>query len=70
MFRQSVVSSNVRSVGHDSASNTLEVEFRNGSVYHYYGVPQQKYHALVNAHSVGTYLSAHIKGIYNYRRIV
>ena len=39
MEREPVVSSNVISVGYDDASETLEVEFKNG-VYQYYNVPR------------------------------
>ena len=33
MYRESVESSNIASIGYDEASRTLEVEFLNGSVY-------------------------------------
>jgi hypothetical protein len=60
--RQPVDSSNVRSVGHDPETNRLHVEFKNGSVYEYNGVPAHEHQALVNAPSVGSYLHQHIKG--------
>ena len=38
MIRQPVSSSNIRSIGYDSESNTLEIEFHSGGVYQYFGV--------------------------------
>ena len=35
MMRIPVASSNVATVGYDEATNTLEVEFKDGSVYQY-----------------------------------
>jgi hypothetical protein len=60
MERQSVSSSNVLSVGYDSASETLEVEFNNGSLYQYYNVPQFHFERMLQG-SVGSYLAREIK---------
>ena len=40
MDRYSVASSNISAVGYDEQSETLEVEFLNGSIYQYYNVPE------------------------------
>lgn len=64
MNRQPVSSSNIASVGYDAALHILEVEFLNGSLYHYLNVPQIEYDALMAASSHGTYLNAHIKPHY------
>lgn len=69
MNRQSVASSNLRSVGYDATSSTLEVAFNDGSIYQYYGVPQGVYQGLMGAGSKGSFLAAHIKGSYRYRRV-
>ena len=69
MNRTPVTSSNVASVGYDSNSMTLEVEFINGSVYHYFDVPEIQYLDLMGAPSVGTYLNQHIKGSYRYLKV-
>lgn len=66
MQRQQVTSSNIASIGYDTASHVLEVEFNNGSVYHYYDVPPAVYEALMAAASKGTFLNASIKGTYRY----
>lgn len=70
MHRQPVVSSNLDSVGYDPGSSTLEVEFKNGSIYQYHGVPQSLYSGLMAASSQGTYLNQHVKkGGYSYTRV-
>lgn len=69
MNRQPVSSSNVASVGYDPASETLEVEFHNGSVYQYFDVPEAIYNGLMHADSVGGFLAAHIKGVYRFSRV-
>ena len=61
MIRVPVQSSNIRSIGHDPLTNTLEVEFVNGGVYQYDGVPAEKHSALVGAESIGRHLHQHIK---------
>lgn len=67
--RQPVASSNLRDVGYDAASRTLEVGFKDGGVYQYYGVPPHIYRGLMSAGSKGGYLADHVKGIYRYRRV-
>lgn len=69
MHRQAVASSNLRAVGYDAAVQTLEVEFKDGGVYQYYGVPPYIYQGLMSAASKGGYLADHVKGVYRYRRI-
>jgi hypothetical protein len=69
MERTPVTSRNLRSVGYDQNSQTLEVEFNSGSVYQYAGVPQGEYDGLMNAESKGTYLNARIKGRYSYVKL-
>lgn len=55
-------SSQIASVGFDHADNVLEVEFKNGSVYHYTGVPPDMADAFVRSPSLGRFLHEHIKG--------
>lgn len=69
MHREPVSSSNIESVGYDSDTGTLEIEFKNGSVYQYFDVPQALYDGLVSAESVGGYLAAQIKGVYRFSRV-
>lgn len=69
MNRIPVTSSNVASIGYDSKTQTLEVEFKNGSIYQYFDIPQPVYEQFMSADSIGKYLSAHIKGSYRYARV-
>ena len=59
-----VISSMINSVGYDPEAQSLEVEFNNGSVYTYGGVPQSEYDAMMGAQSVGKYFIGSIKNQY------
>jgi hypothetical protein len=69
MQRQSIQSSDLRSVGYDSANQTLEIEFNSNGIYQYYGVPASVYQGLMGAASHGQYFHAHIKDIYRYSKV-
>jgi hypothetical protein len=60
VLRQVVSSEIIHSVGYDAASSTLEIQFRNGWVYEYEGVPQVVYRELMAAASHGKYLKRNI----------
>ena len=64
-----VSSSNLRSVGYDPASQTLEVAFHGGRLYQYAGVPESVYRGLMSAGSHGRFFAAYIKYRYPTRRI-
>jgi hypothetical protein len=68
MNRDNVASSNVRSIGYDVATATLEVEFLNGGVYQYYNVPQFMYEQMMSAASKGQFLNTYVKKQYAYSR--
>ena len=44
-------------------------EFKNGSVYQYFDVPEVVYQELMSAASVGTYLNQNSKNSYRYAQI-
>ncbi len=70
MNRTQISSSNLRSVGYDQPTSTLEVEFRHGGIYQYFDVPTARYAGLMSAHSHGSYFYQFIKnGGYSYRQI-
>ena len=70
MQRTPVSSSNLRSVGYDPETSTLEVEFMHGGVYSYSNVPASEYNGLMSASSHGSYFNANIrKGSYSYRKV-
>lgn len=69
MQRQHVISSNLESVGYDPVSRTLEIGFRSGAVYEYFGVPESEYEGLMTATSKGSYFRDHIRDSYQYRQV-
>lgn len=69
MIRNPVESSNLRSVGYDEATQTLEIEFHRGGVYQYYDVPSEVYQELLRAPSLGKYFYARIRNTYRYKRV-
>ena len=69
MQRKPVNSSNIASIGYDESSETLEVEFLDGSVYQYFNVPSGTHEGLMAASSHGGYLSAYVKGTYQYQKL-
>ena len=70
MTRTPVSSSNLASVGYDSSSRTLEVEFLNGTIYQYANVPTDRHVGLLKASSKGDYFNFYIKeGGYSYTQV-
>ncbi len=64
MDRQSVSSSNLSSVGYDESTETLEIQFHNGSVFQYHDVPAETHVQLINARSVGGFFSSNIRNTF------
>lgn len=69
MERYSVASSNIASIGYDASSQILEVEFLSGTIYQYYGVPENMYDQLMQAGSKGRFLNTYVKNAYGYSRV-
>ena len=61
-------SSNVVGFGYDDERRVLKVEFKNGSVYDYFDVPDQVFNGMKSASSVGQYLAQQVKGTFRYAR--
>lgn len=68
MERVPVSSSSLRSVGYDSDTKLLEVEFRSGALYLYENVPDWAVEGLMAARSKGRYFEARIRDRYPFRR--
>ena len=66
MYRQSVSSSRILSVGWKN--NTLQVEFENGAVYNYYNVSKSEYIHFMNSASLGHEISV-IDKTHRYERV-
>lgn len=56
------------SVGYDTDTAMLEVEFRSGDVYRYFAVPPSVHRALVEADSPGAYFNKHVSDHYPTRQ--
>ena len=69
MERIPVNSSNISSVGYDPDSQTLEIEFNNGGVYQYSGVPESVYDGMMGADSKGKYFHANINKTYPFSKL-
>jgi hypothetical protein len=69
MDRIPVTSSSIASAGYLAEESTLEVEYRNGSVYQYFAVPKSVFDSLLGAKSRGKFISERIRGHYPYRRV-
>lgn len=69
MIRKKIESSSIESIGYFRGSETLEIEFKNGSIYQYFGVPIDEYWRLMQADSKGSYFAENIKDEYNYTKI-
>ena len=67
--RVAVTSSNIRAVGYDAGTKTLEVEFSNGGLYRYADVPGEAWHDLVKADSIGRHFAAHIRGVFEAQKV-
>ncbi|QMV32444.1 hypothetical protein 8G_00050 [Ralstonia phage Hyacinthe] len=72
-----VKSSQIFSIGHDAATNTLAIRFKNWkgevtSLYHYQNVTAEEFQAFRAAESIGAHFGKHIKPFaekYPYQRI-
>lgn len=69
MDREPVSSSTILSIGYDSGSETLEIEFRETGVYQYLNVPQFIWEQLMSADSVGKFFNAEIKNAYPFAKV-
>lgn len=57
MNRWPVQSSNIKAIGHDPQTNTMDVEFSSGKVYRYSEVNADEHMALIRAKSVGSHFA-------------
>ena len=61
-----VQSSLLASVAYDHERDILQLEFGDGAVYQYFGVPIQSYQELMQAASHGAYFNRHIRSLFPY----
>jgi hypothetical protein len=69
MTRTPVKSSNLKSVGYDPKSKTLEVEFHTGAVHQYEGVSPQSHKKMLAAKSIGGYFQVNIRNFHKSNQV-
>jgi len=69
MERKKLSSSQVRSVGYEPNSQTLEVELSDGSIWQYTQVPSEVHRRLMAAPSAVSYYRDSIEEEYSRRRV-
>lgn len=69
MERKRVSSSAIRSVGYEAATQTLEVEFSDGSIVRYERVPPEIHRRFMAAPSPTSYFHDEIEESYTARRV-
>lgn len=60
-------SSNLAAAGHEG--DVLEIEFTDGGLYRYFGVPGSIFRGLIAAPSAGRYFHSRIKERYRFQRL-
>ena len=61
MKRKKVKSSNIKAIGYDEETKTLEVEFHNGGIYQYNPIDKVGYKLLMKAKSIGAFFHHNIR---------
>ena len=69
MQRIRLDSTALQSAGYQDQSVLLELEFRDGALYHYFQVPEQIFQELLGAESTGAYFNANIRHRFAYAKI-
>jgi hypothetical protein len=69
MKRTSVQAESLHSVGYAPCASILEIEFADGGVYQFVGVPTSVHDGLMVAANKDGYFEEHIREGYDYRRI-
>ena len=69
MERTPVTSTDIRTIGYEAESQTLEIEFNSSGVYQYSGVPSGEYDGIMAADSKGKYFHANIKNRYSFVKL-
>ncbi len=62
-------SSNVKGMGYKNETETLQVEYLNGSTYQFFKVQVETWEALQKADSIGKFLHQHVKFQYEFEKM-
>jgi hypothetical protein len=69
MERVELESTSLKSVAYDEEALILEVEFVEGGVYQYSGVPREIYEQLIDSESKGRYYVENVRNAFPYKRV-
>jgi hypothetical protein len=69
MKRTQVESKDIKSIGYDDKTLSLEVEFNSGSIYVYFKVPKNIYIEFMEADSHGKFFHRNIKNKFEYKKL-
>ena len=69
MTRSPVQSSNLKSVGYDPKTKTLEVEFHTGAVHQFQDVPPGVHKKMMTAKSKGGYFQVNVRNFYKSKQV-
>lgn len=64
MERQVVESSALRSIGYDAERSIVEVEFKDGILWQYFGVPESVWYNFELSESKGKFFTKEIRNVY------
>lgn len=69
MERYSIESSMIKSIGYDSNSSTLEIEFKSGEVWQYFDFLESLWHDFDSTDSKGKFFHREIKNQHKESRV-
>ena len=69
MKRTYVMSTDIKSIGYDEPTRTLEIEFLDSRIYQYANVPKIAHLALMTAQAKGLHYLTEIKNVYPWKAI-
>jgi len=69
MPRADLNSTLLHAVTYQDQCAVLELEFRSGAVYRYFGIPQQTFEELLRAESKGGYFNSRIRNRFAYAKV-
>ncbi len=64
-----VVATTIKRMGYDTSTQTMAIEFKSDTLYHYYNVPKQVYLDMLNSESIGSFLAKEIKDKYKFEKV-
>jgi hypothetical protein len=59
----------IKKYSYDDASETLEIIYHSGKVYHYLGVPKKVFKEMRSTMVKGIWFNRHIKGKYSFEEV-